>query len=137
MGDLFGFGSASSGSQGFNVTGGGNPADFQFGPSPFDLSQLVAALSSNLGTITNRYNQLGLGGSTMEKEDLAAAPKQEEAAIGQEQTQTVTNPAINPALQPPINQLVGVNSQTGAQGASTLGTLAGTAAGLGLGAIGL
>ena len=129
MGDLFGGGGNNFPQGGVNVQGGGAGAPFLFGPSPFDLSQLVAALGSNLTGITNRYNQLGLGGSTMEQQDLAAAPLQEKAAVGQEQTSTVTNPAINPALQPPINQLIGVgqNQNTGSTVASTLGTLAGQA----------
>ena len=140
MGDIFG-GSPSGGGpggfqSGFNITGGGAGAPFEYGPSPFDLSQLVAALGLNQQATTNRYDQLGLGGSTMEGQDLAAAGNEEQAAIGQEQTSTVTNPAINPALQPPLNQLIGVNSQTGSGTASTLGALAGKAAGLGLGAIG-
>jgi len=129
LGDLFGGGGNNFPQGGVNVQGGGAGAPFLFGPSPFDLSQLVAALGSNLTGITNRYNQLGLGGSTMEQQDLAAAPLQEKAAVGQEQTSTVTNPAINPALQPPINQLIGVgqNQNTGSTVASTLGTLAGQA----------
>ena len=130
MGDLFGGGGNNFPQGGVNVQGGGAGAPFLFGPSPFDLSQLVAALGSNLTGITNRYNQLGLGGSTMEQQDLAAAPSQEQAAVGQEQTSTVTNPAINPALQPSVNQLIGVgqNQNSGTTAATALGTLAGQAA---------
>jgi hypothetical protein len=107
---------------GFNLTGGGANAPFEYGPSPFDLSQISDAVGSNTQAIQNRYQQLGLGGSSMEGQDVTGAQDMGSALIGQEQTQTVTNPAINPALQPPINQLTGV--QSAASGGVSLGTLA-------------
>ena len=73
--------------------------NFEFGPSQFDLGAIDAATSGNQQTTTARYNQLGMGGSTPELQDLANAANVGQATIGQEQTQDVTNPAFNPALQ--------------------------------------
>jgi hypothetical protein len=95
------------GSIGADVTGGGLGQPFSFGPSSFDLSSITGALSDNQTATTNRYNQLGLGGSTAETTDLGALAQQANALIGQEQTSDVSNPAINPSLQPTINELIG------------------------------
>jgi hypothetical protein len=73
--------------------------NFEFGPSQFDLGAIDAATQGNQQTTTNRYNQLGMGGSTPELQDLANQASLGQATIGQEQTQDVTNPAFNPALQ--------------------------------------
>ena len=72
---------------------------FEFGPSQFDQGAITAATQGNQQTTTNRYDQLGMGGSTPELQDLANQAKLGQATIGQEQTQDVTNPAFNPALQ--------------------------------------
>jgi hypothetical protein len=72
---------------------------FEFGPSQFDLGAISDAIGGNQASTTSRYNQLGMGGSTPELQDLAAQSQLGEAAIGQEQTQDVTKPAFNPALQ--------------------------------------
>src|SRR5580704_7203485 len=118
-----GSGSGKGSSGGFDVTGGGAGLPFNFGPSPFDLSSIMSATGDNTQSVTNRYNQLGLGGSTMEGQDLT----------GQQQTQTVSDPAINTSLQPSVNQLIGVGStQAANQGlTSALGNLATQAAGSG------
>jgi hypothetical protein len=73
--------------------------NFEFGPSQFDLGAIDAATQGNQQTTTNRYDQLGMGGSTPELQDLANQAQVGQATIGQEQTKDVTNPAINPALQ--------------------------------------
>ena len=72
---------------------------FEFGPSQFDMGAITDAVGGNQQTDTARYNQLGMGGSTPELQDLANQAKLGQATIGQEQTQDVTNPAFNPALQ--------------------------------------
>lgn len=122
------FGTNGKGSQAYQLTGGGTNAPWNWGVSPFDQSQIDAATGSNTEAMTNRYNQLGLGGSTMEGEDLASTAQAGQAMTGQLQTANEANPALNPAEQPPINNIVGnlnSNSLT-----SSLGSLA-SAAGLG------
>ena len=116
------------------VTGGGTNAPWNWGVSPFDLQSIVQAFNQASTATTNRYNQLGLGGSTMEAQDLGTAPSvtgglstQEQALIGQEQTANVGNAALNPALQPQINETIGAN--TSGQTATALGNLAGQALG--------
>jgi hypothetical protein len=118
-------GSSSKG--GFDVQGGGTNAPWSWGVSPFDQSQIDMATGSNEQAISNRYDQLGLGGSTMEGQDVAGAGQMGEAMTGQQQTQNVSNPALNPALQPQINSLVG--TQQGSSGVS-LGSLASAAGSL-------
>ena len=124
MSGLFGGGSnknAQNAGGGYYLTGGGANAPFEMGPTPFDLQSIAQSLSGNKQAVTNRYNQLGLGGSTMEGQDLTGAESMATALTGQEQTADVTNPALNPALQPPINSLIGV--QTGSpSGGSNIGT---------------
>src|SRR5580692_10138727 len=73
--------------------------NFEFGPSQFDLGAISDAVSGNQQTTTDRYSQLGMGGSTPELQDLASQVTLGQATTGQEQTQDVTNPAFNPALQ--------------------------------------
>jgi hypothetical protein len=73
--------------------------NFEFGPSQFDLGAISDAVSGNQQTTTDRYSQLGMGGSTPELQDLASQANLGQATTGQEQTQDVTNPAFNPALQ--------------------------------------
>lgn len=75
---------------------------FSFGPSPFDLSQDYGAQQDNLTSLVNRYAQLGLGGSTMQGQDLSGTQLATQALIGNQQTQSVGNPATNPALQSPV-----------------------------------
>ena len=131
MGDQSGSGKGGSSGGGFNVTSGGAGLPFNFGPSPFDLSSINSATGDNTAAVTNRYNQLGMGGSTPEQEDLTGQKQLGEAAIGQEQTKTVSDPAINTSLQPSVNSLIGVGStQSANQGlTSALGNLATQAAG--------
>jgi hypothetical protein len=124
-----------------DVTGGGTNAPWNWGVSPFDLSSIVQAFNNAKTATTNRYNQFGEGGSTMEGQDLGTTPSatggqkgQEEALIGKEQTANVGNPALNPALQPQINEQIGGNTSTA--GSSALGSLAGQALGLGASALG-
>jgi hypothetical protein len=126
-----GSGSGKGSSGGFDVTSGGAGLPFNFGPSPFDLTAISSATGDNTASVTNRYNQLGLGGSTMEQQDLTGQNEIGQAAIGQEQTQTVSDPAINTSLQPSVNSLIGVGStQAANQGLNTaLGNLATQAAG--------
>lgn len=73
--------------------------NFEFGPSQFDLGAIMSAVGGNQQTTTARYDQLGMGGSTPELQDLANQANLGQAEIGQQQTQDVTNPAFNPALQ--------------------------------------
>jgi hypothetical protein len=123
-------GSGSSGG-GFDVTSGGAGLPFNFGPSPFDLSSISSAVGDNTQSVTDRYNQLGMGGSTPEQQDLTGQDLLGQATIGQEQTQTVSDPAINTSLQPSVNSLIGVGSTQAANSGltSALGNLATQAAG--------
>ena len=98
---------------------GGQQGPFEYGPSAFDMQAIMNSLGQNQQSIQNRYNQLGLGNSTMVGQDLTQAGLEANAAIGQEQTQDVTNPALNPALQGP--------SSGGTTAISTLGSLGGLA----------
>ena len=119
------------GTPAFNLTCGGTNAPWNWGVSPFDQSQIDQATASNKTAVTNRYNQLGLGGSTMEGQDIAGAGQMGEAMTGQLQTQNVVNPALNHALQPPINQIIG---NVGANaGTTALTSLASSALSGGLG----
>jgi hypothetical protein len=127
MSGLFGGGGKNANNSGYYLTGGGANAPFEMGPTPFDLQSIAQSVMGNEQAVTNRYNQLGLGGSTMAGQDVAGAQQMGQALTGQEQTQDVTNPALNPALQPPINQLVGVgqNQQSNAASDTALGTAVG------------
>jgi hypothetical protein len=130
--NLFGGGGKDSApAGGFQLIGGGAEAPWNWGVSPFDQSAIDTATGSNVTSTENRYNQLGLGGSTMEGQDVTEADKMGEAITGQEQTANVGQPALNPALQPTINQLI-TNPQ-GQQQQSQLTNLAGKALGSTLG----
>jgi len=107
--------------------------NFEFGPSQFDLGAIDAATQGNEATTTARYNQLGMGGSTPELQDLASQANLGQATIGQEQTQDVTNPAFNPALQTaqtniPTSAVLAADQANTAAG-QKLGAAAGQAAG--------
>jgi hypothetical protein len=109
---------------------------FEFGPSQFDLGAITDATSGNQQTTTARYNQLGMGGSTPELQDLANQANVGQATIGQEQTQDVTNPAQNPALQTPQTNLPtsavladqAAQEKAGQQEGAAAGQVAGTLA---------
>jgi hypothetical protein len=112
---------------GYDVTGGGTDAPWSWGVSPFDQNQISMATGSNEQAIGNRYDQLGLGGSTMEGQDMTGATDMGEAMTGQEQTANVSNPALNPALQPQLNSLIDATNQQGTS-LGSLASAAGTAA---------
>jgi hypothetical protein len=109
---------------------------FEFGPSQFDLGAIMDAVSGNQQTTSARYNQLGMGGSTPELQDLASQANLGQAAIGQEQTSDVTNPAFNPALQTaqtniPTSAVLAAdqaNQQAGQKLGASVGQALGTAA---------
>jgi hypothetical protein len=110
---------------------------FEFGPSQFDLNALTDAMGGNQQTTTARYNQLGMGGSTPELQDLANQANLGQATIGQEQTTDVTNPAFNPALQTaqtnlPTSSVLAdqaAQEKAGQSEGAALGSVAGFAAG--------
>ena len=107
---------------------------FEFGPSQFDLGAITDATQGNQQTTTARYNQLGMGGSTPELQDLANQANLGQATIGQEQTSDVGNPAFNPALQTaetnlPTKDILGADQQS-LQTLTNAGKAAGTAAAL-------
>jgi hypothetical protein len=107
--------------------------NFEFGPSQFDLGAITNATQGNEASTTARYNQLGMGGSTPELQDLANQANLGQAAIGQEQTTDVTNPAFNPALQTaqtniPTSAVLAADQANTAAG-QKLGAAAGQAAG--------
>lgn len=133
------FGGSGKGSSapagGYEITGGGADAPWTWGVSDFDQSAIDSATGSNVSATQNRYNQLGLGGSTMEGQDVANDQTMGTALTGQEQTQNVGNAALNPALQPTLDQLL---TNQGAQQQNTqLDALAGKAVGAGLSGVGL
>ena len=122
---------SSGGSKGgYSITGGGTGAPWNWGVSQYDQSMIDAATGSNTQAVQNRYNQLGLGGSTMEGQDVAGATQMGQAMTGQEQTQNVGNPALNPALQPQLNSLIGVGQGGGGTSLGSLASAAGTLGGL-------
>lgn len=49
---------------------GGGGGGSSGGINPFESAMLNQAVGQNQRAMTNRYNQLGLGGSTMEQQDL-------------------------------------------------------------------
>lgn len=114
--------------------------NFEFGPSQFDLGAIEAATQGNQQTTTARYDQLGMGGSTPELQDLANQANLGQATQGQEQTTDVTNPAFNPALQTaqtniPTSAVLAADQaqqKAGQQQGAALGQIAGTAASLAL-----
>jgi hypothetical protein len=106
---------------------------FEFGPSQFDLGAISDAVGGNQQATTARYSQLGMGGSTPELQDLANQANLGQAAIGQEQTSDVTNPAFNPALQPaqtniPTQSVLAADAAN-QQAGQKLGAAAGSALG--------
>lgn len=123
MGQSTGGGKGGSGQQ--------QQGPFNFGPSAFDLQAIMNALGTSETAMTNRYKQLGLGGSTMLQQDLGNAPsltgglpKEALAMVGQMQTQDVGNAAFNPALQSATS-----TPQTGMQNLTSLTSLANTLGG--------
>ena len=109
---------------------------FEFGPSQFDMGAITDAVGGNQQTTAARYDQLGMGGSTPELQDLANQANVGQATIGQEQTQDVTNPAQNPALQTPQTNLPtsavladqAAQEKAGQQEGAAAGQVAGTLA---------
>jgi hypothetical protein len=109
---------------------------FEFGPSQFDLGAISDAIGGNEASTTARYSQLGMGGSTPELQDLANQANLGQAAIGQEQTADVVNPAFNPALQSaqtniPTSAVLAAdqaNTQAGQKLGASVGQALGTAA---------
>jgi hypothetical protein len=126
----------SSGGSGKDVSGldtNLQQGPFQFGPSQFDLGAISDAVGGNQQATTARYSQLGMGGSTPELQDLAAQSNLGQAAIGQEQTSDVVNPAFNPALQSaqtniPTQSVLAADAANQAAG-QKLGAAAGSALG--------
>jgi hypothetical protein len=106
---------------------------FEFGPSQFDLGAITDAVQGNQQTTSARYNQLGMGGSTPELQDLAQQSNLGQATVGQEQTADVTNPAFNPALQTAQTNIpttaVLAADQANQQAGQKLGAAAGQALG--------
>lgn len=103
---------------------------FEFGPTQFDINSILAAIGGNQGNIEARYNQLGLGNSTMENQDATQQALLGQAAQGQLQTSEVGNPAFNPALQPaetnvPTSAVLAANAANSQAGAA-LGKAVGT-----------
>ena len=111
----------SSGAGGF---GGSGQAGFL---SPLDTAAFSGGQGTSLQAMANRYNQLGMAGSTPEAMDLGAAPSmvggipaQFQAGLGQVQTQDLgqTASSASSALQSKSNQIGAIG-----QGAGLLGGL--------------
>ena len=132
MSDIGGSGSGGKSGLDTNLQQG----NFEFGPSQFDLGAIMSAVGGNQQTTSSRYNQLGMGGSTPELQDLANQANLGQAEIGQQQTQDVGNPAFNPALQTaetnlPSSAILASDQAAQKEGATIggdLGKAAGTAA---------
>ena len=132
MSDIRGSGSGGKSGLDTNLQQG----QFEFGPSQFDLGAIMSAVGGNQQTTSARYNQLGMGGSTPELQDLANQANLGQAEIGQQQTQDVGNPAFNPALQTaetnlPSSAILASDQAAQKEGATIggdLGKAAGTAA---------
>lgn len=112
------FDSSSKSPTAYQLTGGGTGAPWNWGVSSFDQSAIDQATTSNAQAIQDRYNQLGLGSSTMAGQDVGQTNLMGQAMTGQLQTQDVANPALNPALQPELNQIIG-NLSSGSSGSSS------------------
>lgn len=103
---------------------------FNFGPTQFDLSNIADMVTQNTEATNNRYQQLGLGGSTMQQQDDAQQQLLGNAVAGQEQTQEVKDPALNPALQSAQTNLPS-SAYLQQGGGTSLGSIAGSVASLG------
>jgi hypothetical protein len=95
--------------------------------SPFTSGAFNTGAESSLGMMANRYNQLGMTGSTPEAQDLGLAPSitggipaEFQAGQGQLQTQDLgqTSSSAGSALQSKNNQIGAIG-----QGAGLLGGL--------------
>jgi hypothetical protein len=95
--------------------------------SPFTSGAFGAGEGTSLGMMANRYNQLGMTGSTPEAQDLGLAPSitggipaEFQAGQGQLQTQDLgqTSSSAQSALQSKQNQVGAIG-----QGAGLLGGL--------------
>lgn len=75
---------------------------WNFGLSPFAQALIGQSTGENMVAMQNRYNQLGMGGSTPAWQDRNAAALQGSALTGEVQTASEGDPALNPALQPNI-----------------------------------
>jgi hypothetical protein len=102
-------GNTSLGSGG-SFGGGGTPGFF----SPFDVGVTNAAAANSQTAMANRYNQLGMPGSTPEAMDLGSAPSltgglpgQFQALQGEIQSQDLglTSGSATAALQSKGNQI--------------------------------
>jgi hypothetical protein len=117
--------------------------------SGFDQAAVNAALGTNIQALTNRYNQLGLGGSTMEQQDIGTIPTESggqtgeaDALLGQIQNANLGqsgNQQLQQLAQQQQQQATQIGQQgqagfaAGAGGATDL-TGSGTAGGTGTGA---
>lgn len=106
------------------MSGGGSSGGFPGMLSQFDVSAFNAGLPRAEATMANRYNQLGLSGSTAEGMDLGVVPSltggipsEFQAGSGQVQTQDLAT-----TLQLALNNLTASNNITSAN-KSTLGNL--------------
>jgi hypothetical protein len=95
--------------------------------SPFTSAAFNTAGTQGAQSMVNRYNQLGMPGSTPEAMDIGAAPSltggipaEAQAAQGQLQTQDLgqTSSSANAALQSKNNQIGAIG-----QGAGLLGSI--------------
>ena len=100
-------------SSGFFAPGIGQPGGVG-GLSNFDLGAFNQAQGQTMAAMTNRYNQLGLGGSTMEAMDLGQAPSRTGGIPGIGQA-TIGEAQLNAAQQQP--------GGSGGKGTSPAGTI--------------
>jgi|SRR5262245_10807290 len=78
---------------------------------PFALGAVGQGAGTSIQAMTNRYNQLGLGGSTMEKMDLGQAPSvtggipaEFAALVGELQNSALRNAPSGSGKQNPASQ---------------------------------
>jgi hypothetical protein len=109
----------SSGAGGF---GGPGQAGFL---SPFDTGAFSSGQGTSMQAMANRYNQLGMPGSTPEAMDLGVAPSltggipaEFQAGLGQTQSQDLsqTTSSANSAIQSKSNQIGAIGQVAGLAG---------------------
>ena len=90
------------------MAGGGGGGGGMKGGGIDDSGLFAQALHNNVQRMTDMYNNLGLGGSTMEQQDISTSPN----------SLTQQNQALQGQVQPEIAQ---ANLTQNAQNASLLG----------------
>jgi len=88
---------------------------------PFSMNAVGMGAGASMAAMANRYNQLGLGGSTAEAMDLGQAPSvtggipaQFQAVLGELQNSSLRNAPSGAGKQSPLSQVGPLASLGGA-----------------------